>query len=86
MSLVGESHYSTGVCVVPDESPVTPARSFSVTGNSINASQVWAGVYVANPGFTDTEPICISKNSLTGAANQAVLFENGDSVNESCQE
>jgi hypothetical protein len=62
---------SWGIAAIPDEGPGVDASSFVIQHNTINATQVSAGIRVVDAGFTDTAPICIRENPINIQRGQA---------------
>jgi hypothetical protein len=70
--------------LIPDQSPMVSAAPFNVVGNSLGASGISIGVYINNPGFTDTAPICLENDTLTQNFDVALLNSEPSSVTLSC--
>ena len=76
---------SVGIAVVPDQSPTTPAAAFTVQNNSVSqAGGMSLALYVADPGFLDTAPICIQTNSLLPQIGLPLFEAALGSINLSC--
>ncbi len=75
---------STAIAIVPDQSADTPASAIRVSGNTITAASVAAGIAVPDPGFTDTAPLCIQNNTFNIKSGPTLTVANPGSVNQSC--
>jgi hypothetical protein len=75
---------SAGVTLIADKSPNTPDAAFQVQSNSLVIVRPGAGIYVPNPGFTETAPMCIQLNTLNGLSNQDIAIANQADMNLSC--
>ena len=76
---------STGITLIPDQSPTVPAADFSVHDNIIKAANLAAGIYVPNPDFTSLAPLCLWSNSITTQTGDgAIVVQNASAINTGC--
>ena len=84
VAFTGPTNNSVGICLIPDQSPSTPPNRFNVQNNTIKGGSVAAGIYIPDPGFTDTTPICIQSNTFTTTSGPNVKIDSPQSINQSC--
>jgi hypothetical protein len=76
---------SVGIAVIPDQSSTIPAASFNVQDNTVSqVGGVSLAVYVTDPGFLDTAPICIQANNLLPQIGLPLFEAAPGSINLSC--
>ena len=73
-----------GIGLDPDEAPSVPPASFDVENNTISASSLAAGIYVADPGFTDTAPVCIQGNTMNIGQGNLLSIQDPGEITEHC--
>ncbi len=76
---------SLGIALIPDESSNIPAASFTVQNDTVSQTGGTSiALYVPDPGFMDTAPICIQSNSLVPQLGMPLLEAALGSLNLSC--
>jgi hypothetical protein len=74
-----------GIAVYPDEAPNIAPSSFDVTANTIIGASISSGIYVTDPGFTDTAPVCIQGNIINIGQGATISMQNPNDIVQSCQ-
>ncbi|RRA49031.1 hypothetical protein [Acidipila sp. EB88] len=76
---------SVGIAAVGDQSSTIGPAPFQISGNSMTGLSAAAGVFIPDPGFTDTAADCLQNNIYLVPDGTAVLIQNPQAVNISCQ-
>jgi len=74
-----------GVAIYPDEAPDSEPAAFNVTANTITAASANSGIYVTDPGFSDTAPVCIQGNLVNIGLGIPVFIQNAADIVQTCQ-
>ncbi len=83
---VANSGGTLGFAVVPDQNTNGITSSFNIANNTIQAvGSIAAGVYITDPGFTDTRPICVQSNNYLIQLGFPTYVVNSGDINQTCQ-